>query len=326
MTKNLYVAKLKNLSDQINIMLMEAEGLTEASEAMVKNTKLAIEKLFKTSFFIKPGKLSELLKLAEENPVKAWQEATAYMKVAPAESKALITKGTAWQKLFKGMKSFAGSTGGKATIGTIAVALLAAVTAPLLGSLREKLSMNEVKELTGKAMDAKSFQDTTKYINALKKVATNDSLWSKITTAQSARDLAASNVEAFKKSYVTVGAAMCIASVILCVIFAGTVDTFGPLIEAVKKMDIKGIMVGLGKLAIFGLLAVPAMIGACLIYVGLKGFPEEGIAAQVLEALAPVVQLANQAVKSILELAQEAAAQGEQAQPARITRTTKKVK
>jgi hypothetical protein len=175
-------------------------------------------------------------------------------------------------------------------------------------------------------MDAKSFQDTSKYINALKKVATNDSLWSKITTAQSARDLAASNVEAFKKSYVTVGAAMCIASVILCVIFAGTVDTFGPLIEAVKKMDIKGIMVGLGKLAIFGLLAVPAMIGACLIYVGLKGFPEEGIAAQVLEALAPVVQLANQAVKSILELAQEAAAQGGQAQPARITRTTKKVR
>lgn len=304
MKKKLYIAKLRNLSEQINIMLMEAEGLTEASEQMVNNVKMSITKLLKTSFVVKPGKLTELLKLAEENPTEAWKQATAYMKVSPSETKELIAKGTAWQKLGKSI-----ATGAKANLGTIAVSLVTVALVPVLGSLREKLSMKEVKEVTGKAMNAKSYQEAVKYINALKKINSNNSLWSKLTTSQSARDLAETNVNAFKKSYITIGVALCIASLVACIMFGLSVDIIEPLIESAKKLDWGGILSGLGKLAVLGLLAAPAMLGACMIYIGIKGFPEKGIAADVLEALAPVVQIANKSVKSVLEVAELVASQ-----------------
>jgi hypothetical protein len=313
MKKDLYIAKLKNLSDQINIMLMEAnELMTAEGTKLAQKLKASVEEIGMLLKYKAEGNTADYQKLY----LKLFNRAR---ETASKSGDVIKLPSVFWQKLSRIAQY-------KTPIAAVGIALVTLITAPLLGSLREKLSVNNVKELTGKAMDAKTFQDTTKYINALKKVATNNSLWSKITTAQSARDLASSNVEAFKKSYITVGAALCIASAILCVIFAGTVDTFGPLIEAIKSLNIKGILAGLAKIAVFGVLAVPAVIGGCLIFVGINGFPEQGIAADILEALAPVVQLANQAVKSILELAQEAAAQGGQAQPARITRTTKKVK
>lgn len=325
MTKNLYLAKLKNLSDQINIMLMEAQGgLQEAGHAMGMSKMEKILESLKASGRVTKDEIDGLLQLWEEG-----QQNEGGLKLFSNRLRVLLKKSreaapNVSSSTWKSITDFL-MNNKKSSI-SVGIGLIVLASSAVFSTISRALSVNNVKDLTNKAINAQSYKETLKYINALKKVATNDSLWSKITTSQAARNLAATNAEAFKKSYITVGSALCIASVIACIIFGVSVDTFGPLIESIKKLDFKGILVSLGKLVALTALAIPGLIGVCFIIIGLKGFPEQGIAADILEALAPVVQLANQAVKSILELAQEAAAQGGQAQPARITRTTKKVK
>lgn len=205
-----------------------------------------------------------------------------------------------------GVKTAAGgisaAVGG--TVGwPIAIAIVAAVTVSAL--IGRKVTLNKsIAEAIANVKSAKEsgkYKDFQKYITSLQKIRDNDSFWSKLTTAQEARDISDSSLNTFKKGYITIGICMILCSIISLIAFSFNVDTFKPLIDAVKKLDWKGILVGIGKIVAITALAIPAVIGVAMIFVGMTGFPEKGAAPAVLAIFSPVVQLSNNIIGRYME-------------------------
>lgn len=196
----------------------------------------------------------------------------------------------------------AGAVGG--TVGwPIAIAIVSAIA--VSGLIGKKVILNKsISEALTNVKSAKEsgkYKDFQKYIGSLQKIKTNDSFWSKLTTAQEARDISDSSLNAFKKGYITIGICMILCSIISLIAFSINVDVLKPLMESIKKLDWKGILSGIGKIVAVTALAVPAVIGVAMVFVGMTGFPEKGAAPAVLAIFSPVVQLSNNIIGKYLE-------------------------
>jgi hypothetical protein len=192
---------------------------------------------------------------------------------------------------------------GGSTGAPIAIVIIVAVALSAL--IGRKVALNKsIAEALANVKSAKEsgkYKDFQKYITSLRKIRDNDSFWSKLTTAQEARDISDSSLNTFKKGYITIGICMILCSIISLIAFSFNVDTFKPLIDAVKKLDWKGILVGIGKIVAITALAIPAVIGVAMIFVGMTGFPEKGAAPAVLAIFSPVVQLSNNIIGRYME-------------------------
>lgn len=289
MKKNIYVMKLKNLQNQINAMLQEAtlsDVVDEEYLLFCQSTGVSAEEVAKASEVVKSN-----IETAAKAAGNASDVADKVEKVMPKEGKFSAVKKSIVDFGQKHAKVLKGS----------AIGLAAIVTVMGGWMYRAASAMKKVVRATDKAINAENYQSMSKAISSLKKLSSND-LWNRIMITGEARSKAASNIEAFKKSYVGIGIAMVMVSVILLILMASSAKSMiNDLMEAAKTFSFESIMRVLGKALIFGALILPALVGAAFIYLGTKGFPEEGIAAQFVGLLSPVVRVSNMLVKSVLD-------------------------
>ena len=231
-------------------------------------------------------------------------------KVSPSVAEVVMkgaAKGLAARTaVIGGVKSaasgIAAAVGGSAGAPIAIVIIVAVALSAMIG---RKVALNKsIAEALANVKSAKEsgkYQDFQKYISSLQKIKTNDSFWSKLTTAQEARDISDSSLNTFKKGYITIGICMILCSIISLIAFSLNVDVLKPLIDSVKKLDWKGILAGVGKIVAVTALAIPAVIGVAMIFVGMTGFPEKGAAPTVLAIFSPVVKLSNTIIGQYLE-------------------------
>ena len=301
---NLYAQKLKNLSDQINIMLMEAglDGepeLTEmpgASDAKADADAEAAKMLVRMKnylggksydkqskdYFSKVSGFTERIKKVSDIQQKPGMQPSAdelanYEAGEQSGLKAIILSGTA------------------IVVGTLGFLNIFAK------------GLDEVKKMTDLALNSSNYQEFSKAVKALQKIATNNSLWSKLTVSSSAKQLAMTNTDIIKKGYIMAGVAMIIVSVILVTLTGSMIDIVGSIKEAIKSLDVKAILVAIGKMLGLGVLVMPAILGVCLIVIAIHGFNDGDTAAKVASACYPVMKVINVIIAKIIEVSQNAA-------------------
>lgn len=279
MGKDLYTLKLKNLSEQINLMLMEAEGdVVNETEGAVSQINEAVggEQVAQDAkgFF---GKVSSKFEVV----VKA---------ATPTDAEKIAAEDT----LNAGLRT--------AILSITAVAVAAVGTLNIFAK-----GLDDIKQMTNLALNSSNYQDFSKHVNALKKIASDTSLWSKLTVSGAAKEAAGSNVAMIKKGYIMAGVAMILVSLILVILAGVKLDIVGSIKEALKSLDIRNIMASVGKMIAIGALALPAVIGAILIVIAVGGFKESDIASKVASACYPVLKVVNIIVAKVIEVSQNAA-------------------
>jgi hypothetical protein len=305
MGKDLYTLKLKNLSEQINLMLMEA-GMDEMSGIA---TPTAV-----------PG-TSDVADIVNQEAQKDFEAMKSYLggKSAEKQSRDYFSKVSGFTDKMKKHMDIAQKNMPSAdeiqrgiegeTSGIQAVILTGTgIIVSALGALNIfAKGLDEVKKLTNLSLNSNNYQDFIKYTNALKKIASDTSLWSKLTVSSSAREAAGANMAMIKKGYISAGVAMILVSLILVILAGVKLDILGSIKEALKSLDIRNIMASIGKIVAIGALSLPAVIGICLIIIAMGGFNDTGLASKVAGSCYPVLKVVNIIVAKVIEVSQNAA-------------------
>lgn len=287
MGKDLYTLKLKNLSEQISLMLMEAEGdvANEASsslERMQSYLSANDPENAKNQLRVSWLKLSGIYQKVEDAIVEKANTPTDAENIAAEDA------------LNAGIKA--------------AILSITAVAVATVGALNIfAKGLDDVKQMTDMALGSSNYQDFSKHVNALKKIVSDTSLWSKLTVSSAAKEAAGSNVAMIKKGYIMAGVAMILVSLILVILAGVKLDVVGSIKEALKSLDIRNIMASVGKMVAIGVLALPAVIGAMLIVIAVGGFKESDMASKVASACYPVLKVVNIIVAKVIEVSQNAA-------------------
>jgi hypothetical protein len=305
MGKDLYTLKLKNLSEQINLMLMEA-GMDDMSGIATPTAA--------------PG-TSDVTAIVEYEAQKDFEAMKSYLggKSAEKQSRDYFSKVSGFTDKMKKHMDIAQKNMPSAneiqrgiegeTSGIQAVILTGTgIIVSALGALNIfAKGLDEVKKLTNLALNSNNYQDFTKYTNALKKIASDTSLWSKLTVSSAAREAAGANMAMIKKGYISAGVAMILVSLILVILAGIKLEFISSIKEAVKELDVKSILSALAKLLGLGALILPAILGVCIIVLAMGGFNDAGIASKVAGACYPVLKVVNIIVAKVIEVSQNAA-------------------
>lgn len=288
MGKHLYTLKLKNLYNQISLMLMEAEGDVEEHKMSIKTSLDNMKNYLGGKSYDKQAKdyFAKVSGFTDKLKKSSFDAQGKMPSVGEIEADAVEKISALKATILSATSLIAGAIG-------------------FLNIFAKGLE--DVKKMTDLTLNADNYQEFSKSVKALQKLASNNSIWSKLTVSSSAKELAMSNSDVIKKGYIMAGVAMIITSVILVALTGSMVNVVGSIEEAIKSLDVKSILSALGKMLGLGVLVIPAILGVCLILVALHGFNNEELASKVASACYPVMKVINMIIAKVIELSQNIA-------------------
>lgn len=297
---NIYDKKLKNLSDQINIMLQEAnmmpeilgkdpsDGLNEVIARGMKDKDIG-KRIYKETL-----KANEALR--KNKPLT---QAKTTEEELEKKSKMPITQGEL------DLMDDADTYGAKAAVLGLTASVVAAI--PVVSSFCT--GVEQVQNITASAINASNYQDFTKFVQSLKKIKSDNSIWASLTTSTNAKALAGENLQTIQRGYVAIGIAMILVSLVLAFLAGMKLDIVGAIKDAIKNVNTTNILKVLGKVVAVSALFLPAVVGTAMLVVVFGGFSNSGVAAEILKKFYPIVKVSNKLIDVVTKVSVKAAAQ-----------------
>lgn len=309
MTKDMYKSKLLLLKMQVDNMLMEGEedaaaagipsgGAVAASSGMV-NMLYAQAKWWLFSPLTAASSVWTMFKHVWTNHTLKGAFAAGWGTFKEIG----IVKACGWFAKDGAIMKGLAAAGGAIASAPIAAAVIIGSIAIGGGTMWYRSgTYDRVKEATAKALSNGNLSDLSKHVNTLKKIS-KQGFWNSLINHKEGRELAAGNVAGIRKGYIAAGIGLILVSLLSVVVLANNMNVIGPLNDAIKKLDFKGIISALGDLLMFGFALIPAIIGICFISVARSGFEnvEGSIAGKILTVFSPVVSFANKVILGTLE-------------------------